>query len=845
MPKRFLSSLLLAAIVSGLVPFAPAVAATPSSGKLLLATANGFATAPADGSAADGSHATVLGLQGGQPTWSPDGARFAYKGEDGIYVAGADGKGAKKVSTGGGADRNPAWSPDGKTIAFGRSMEVWRVNPDGTGEARVTTKPTAGCDFGSESKDLREAYDPALSPDGTKFVVLGTSCYKTSLFVVGADGGGARFLDLPQVAFGGYEPDPEWSPDGKTIAFYGRGYQDPQGFAGVWLVAADGGSAPRKLIANLSRLAWSPDGTEVAATSADEVVAYKTDGTGAKRTLARGATDVDWVGAAAPPPTNNGRARFVATSLNYADRLEKLKAKVRPLNDKLESDKKADQVVLDGAKKELDAAATKQEALRKEMDDLRYRIDQYFVAHPELADQKDAPLPYQDQLKAVNDDWKAEALKISVASKTFTEYELKIRDIERQQLTLSEPLNTMDFDLDGITIRAEGRPSPVYDWRYADQWAAIDKLDLQITFMAAHVAELKGFRDAAFDDFVRMTREATDKQISIVSILHQHMAGKFATTTVKLVWDMYKASAEGGPPAVVAEMAKKLIESYLAYDSNYVGSANPDAAKVEAWYKKSVRDTLKQDAKDLAAEKTKWDLPVDTALEEATLCRPLLQKLSQSCDAATAKAAVASHVVERAKAARKALEHLKLRILALGDMAQKKSFLEFARRSLKLSVKKVFAKLQDLGPDLQEVVLNRIMDEREMNAWFEFNHLDLMARNQRGLYDAADQQYETEKEQLDALEAAKSQALAEWDKTAKRRVTAKARFKVPEQVIVEVHYSQLSGDLGAPLPIEVWVSGIQAEPGPTTQWGRKYYLTKTQLLSLTDEQRDALTVELR
>ncbi|HEX2032684.1 MAG TPA: hypothetical protein VHS99_00735 [Chloroflexota bacterium] len=68
------------------------------------------------------------------PDWSPDGQRLAYvvrrAGRHDVWVAGADGRGARQVTTAG-VCRAPAWSPDGTTVAYlsaqGGTFDVWLV----------------------------------------------------------------------------------------------------------------------------------------------------------------------------------------------------------------------------------------------------------------------------------------------------------------------------------------------------------------------------------------------------------------------------------------------------------------------------------------------------------------------------------------------------------------------------------------------------------------------------------------------------------------------------------------------------------------------------------------------
>ena len=95
----------------------------------------------------------------------------------------------------------------------------------------------------------------AVSPDGGEVAYTLTRGRpgerRTQIQVVAATGGEAR-----TVAEGG---SPAWSPDSKTLAFFGAGRQ-------VFLVAAGGGQA-RKLTSHdgfLDRFQWSPDGKTIA-----------------------------------------------------------------------------------------------------------------------------------------------------------------------------------------------------------------------------------------------------------------------------------------------------------------------------------------------------------------------------------------------------------------------------------------------------------------------------------------------------------------------------------------------------------------------------------------------------
>jgi hypothetical protein len=72
------------------------------------------------------------------PSWSPDGKQIVFSGSTGgttdLYIVNADGTELRHLTEDGYGDFQPQWSPDGKTIAFatdreGASFDVLRFNP--------------------------------------------------------------------------------------------------------------------------------------------------------------------------------------------------------------------------------------------------------------------------------------------------------------------------------------------------------------------------------------------------------------------------------------------------------------------------------------------------------------------------------------------------------------------------------------------------------------------------------------------------------------------------------------------------------------------------------------------
>src|SRR5215210_222173 len=218
--------------------------------------------------AANGTHVRQLSDFGGEPRFSPDGAKvmMAVPAPDSQRITAgmvrADGSHLQTIPI-----RDPslnlgvgAWASDGKQMA----LEGWDdSNPDRNGVYLVGVPGGRGLARLTKHPDHDIPMD--FSPDGSQIVFLraepDTDPVTGSLYVVNVDGTGLHRITPPGIDVGATA---RWSPDGKEIVFAGSPIE-PQG--SIRVVQPDG-TGLREVFEDpkggtAAAPTWSPDGHKI------------------------------------------------------------------------------------------------------------------------------------------------------------------------------------------------------------------------------------------------------------------------------------------------------------------------------------------------------------------------------------------------------------------------------------------------------------------------------------------------------------------------------------------------------------------------------------------------------
>ena len=181
-----------------------------------------------------------------------------------LYTVRPDGAGLHRLTRTRAWEEKAEWSPDGQRLAFARSRPSGRPT-------EIATTNASGADLRVLTHFDSASMAPTWSPDGLLAYFTLRDFPKSppnvvppaELYSMAQDGSDQRRLTHDRTI----QTDPEWSPDGSTIAYsqwYAVPHQPGVFDIGVSLIDRDG-NHPRVLLGELARrdvasMSWSPDG---------------------------------------------------------------------------------------------------------------------------------------------------------------------------------------------------------------------------------------------------------------------------------------------------------------------------------------------------------------------------------------------------------------------------------------------------------------------------------------------------------------------------------------------------------------------------------------------------------
>jgi len=183
---------------------------------------------------------------------SPDGKQIVFAGGGRIYTVAVGGGEPTEITQG----RYPCWSPDGKSIAFIRTHQRPVKRESGWNIYIVSSKGGDVRQLTSDADDVRRTHID-WSPDGKSIAYFARD---KTIRIIPSQGGEPRVVATAEELQN--HDELAWSPDGTKLVYSSKGR--------IWVVSPDGGESEEirtGLDVEAGHVSWSPDGRKLAFTA--------------------------------------------------------------------------------------------------------------------------------------------------------------------------------------------------------------------------------------------------------------------------------------------------------------------------------------------------------------------------------------------------------------------------------------------------------------------------------------------------------------------------------------------------------------------------------------------------